>query len=91
MVISTEEKSKVRRVYKEIPRDQGGGGVRCGTYFLPQTHKKNHLSTEWLNRTSTECWQETLNLQKRQEILHVMARTKGKKERKKIPKGWETI
>ena len=57
-------------------REGSDGG---GAHLLPQTHpKKTHLHVEQSHRTSTECWQKNLNLQKGQEILQ-----KGQEQKKK--------
>ena len=42
--------------------------LRGRAHLLPQTHQKTHLHVK-LHRTSTECWQKNLNLQKGQETL----------------------
>ena len=49
------------------------------------THKKpkhTYMQND-LHRSSTECWQKILNLQKGQETLHTAGRTKGKKKRER--------
>ena len=53
-----------------MEKDQDGGGVRRA-HHLPQTHQKNTSTCRTIHTTSTEYWQNNLNLQKGQETLHI--------------------
>ena len=48
-------------------QDKDGRGIRRGTHLLLQTHKKKISMWNDLHRTSTECWQKTLDSQKEHE------------------------
>ena len=68
-----------------------GRRVRGRAHPLPQTHEKNIYMQNDSHITSTESWQKNLNLQKGQETLDILGRTKEKKRNKRNQDGISTL
>lgn len=59
------------RAREKTEGEQDGGGVRHGTYILPQIHQKNYLHIEWVSENIYWTLAENLNLQKGKKPTYI--------------------